>query len=118
MFTFFRTRTGPAEFWEILIAKDSLPEAEQRFGRALKFRGGDPEDVTYHEVGTIVAVATDKQAEFLLAHKELTEDEQRNLNRELELLFGHEVWSGGGEPVKGYYLHETLTPWTPPPGVA
>jgi len=119
VFSFFRTRTGPAEFWEILVAKDAVPEAEKRFGRALMYRGGtDPEDMTYHEVGKLVAVVTDENAEFLLAHKDLTDDEQRRLAQELELLFGQQVWAGGGEPTKGSYLHDTLKPWTSPPSVA
>lgn len=119
MFTFFRTRTGPAEFWEILVAKDSVSDADQRFGKALSYRAGrDPNDVMYHVVGKLAAVVTGDEAEFLLAHKELTDDEQRRLAQELELLFGQEVWSEGAEPIKGFFLHETLTPWTPPPGVA
>ncbi len=119
MFSFFRTRTGPAEFWDILVAKDAVPEAEKRFGRALIYRGGsNPEDMTYHEVGKLVAVVTDEHAEFLLAHKELTDDEQRRLAQELELLFGQHVWALGGESTKGSYLHDRLKPWTPPPGVA
>lgn len=65
-----------------------------------------------------MAVVTDDETEFLLAHKELTEDEQRKLAQELELLFGQEVWSGGAELTKGYFVHETLKPWTSPPGVA
>jgi len=39
VFSFFRTRTGPAEFWDILVGKDAVPEAEKRFGRALMYRG-------------------------------------------------------------------------------
>lgn len=119
MFSFFRTRTGPAEFWDILVATDAVPEAETRFGRPLRYRGGShPEDMTYHEVGKLVAVVSDEHAEFLLAHKELTEDEQHRLAQELELLFGQHVWELGGEPTKGSYLHDRLKAWTPPPGVA
>ena len=119
MFSFFRTRTGPAGFWDILVAKDAVPEAEKRFGRALMYRGGsDPGDMTYHEVGKLVAVVTEESAEFLLAHKDLTDDEQRRLALALELLFGQQVWEGGGEPTKGSYLHDRLKPWTSPPGVA
>ena len=83
------------------------------------YRGGsDPDDMTYHEVGKLLAVVTGEDAEFLLAHKELSDEEQRRLGQELELLLGQQVWEGGGETTKGYYLHDTLKPWTPPPGVA
>jgi len=118
VFTFFRTRSGPAEFWEILLEKNAVPEAEQRFGRPLAYRTGKgTEDMTYHPVGTLVAVVTGDEAEFLLAHKELSVDEQRKLAQQLELLFGHEVWSGGGEVTKGYFLHDSLKAWTSAPGV-
>lgn len=62
-------------------------------------------------------VAND-DAEFLLACKDLTEAEQRTLDQQLELLLGQSVWEGGTEPTKGYFIHDRLIPWMPPPGVA
>ena len=116
MFTFYRTRKAPAEFWDILVAKDSLPNAEKRFGPALMYRGSRaPEDMTYHEVGKLSAIVTEGETEFLMMHKELSDEEQRLLAQELELLFGQEVWDGADETTKGFYLHATLKPWTPSP---
>ena len=118
MFTFFRTRTGPAEFWEILIAEGLLPDAGQRFGPPQMYRGPGSDDTRFHHVGNIAAIVTDADAEFLLACRELSDEEQRVLDQQLELLLGHHVWSMGAEPIKGYFVHDTLKPWSPPPGVA
>ena len=110
MFIFSRTRTLPSEVWEILVALDSVPDAEKRFGPALRFRpGNDASDIRYHDVGRLVLIGSENdKSEILLAYKELIPAEQRVLDQEIERLVGHSVWDGGEEPVAGHFVHATL----------
>jgi hypothetical protein len=108
VFTFARSRTCPAEVWEILAAPGALADAERRFGPTLLYRATNDPDGRYHVIGRVVVIPAVKEAEILLAFKELSVEEQSTLMREIELHVGHHVWDGDDEPTAGFFLHATL----------
>ena len=114
MFTFQRISSGPAEVWEILVAKDSAPKADERFGKTLRYnarRRRNEGPSQFHQVGVMCAISRGDEVEFLLSCKAgLSEKEERTLLVELELLLGREVYATGSEKEQGWFLHDTLKP--------
>ena len=114
MFTFYRTRTGSAEAFDILVAQNSLPDSNKRFGTALTYTR---QDAPFHAIGTLVLIhpgnettsTAKNNVEVFLAAKQLSEDERTRLIIEIELLTGKSVWKIGREDANGWYLHDELS---------
>ena len=106
MFHFQRLRAGRTEVFEVLVAEDSLPNAEARFGKALAY---DHRETRFHEVGILVLIHDEGRTEYIVGQKNyLEEDELRVFHQQLEMLAGHSVHEGGSEPAKGWYEHDVL----------
>src|SRR5262245_26561942 len=106
MFHFYRTRTGSTEVFEILILKDSLPDAESRFGKPLGYgHRGQP----FHHVGGLVLVHDGPQVEYFVGcRSQFRENELSVFYQELEMLAGHDVHVGGSEAQQGWFEHDHL----------
>ena len=102
MFIFHRSRRQPVEIFDILVLEGGLPNAEGRFGAALRW--GRREE-RFHEVGSAILIHDEMQTEYFLMAKEgLSEEELRLLDIELLQLIGegqdvHTFGTGrSGEP--------------------
>jgi len=112
MFIFHRLRRGTTEVFDILLSENGLSEAEDRFGRAVRY--GLREE-RYHSVGMVILIHDEKETEFFLACKsELEETEYAQLHQELEHLTGQELHALGSEPTIGWYEHDYLRSYQPP----
>src|SRR5690348_9925242 len=67
MFIFHRSRRQPVEIFDILIHEGQLPDAEERFGPALRW--GRREE-RFHEVGNAILIHDEMQTEYFLMAKE------------------------------------------------
>jgi hypothetical protein len=106
MFFFNRLRAGKTEVFDILVPQDSLPNAETRFGKAL--RCGQRE-TRFHQVGIAVLIHDDDRTEYIVAGKDqFNQDELSVFHQQLEMLAGHSIHSGGSEPATGWFEHDEL----------
>ena len=106
MFHFHRSRTGSTEIFDVIIPQDSLPDAESRFGKPLRF---DHREQLFHEVGIVVFIHDAAQTEYVVACKsQFREDELSTFYQQLEMLAGHLVHAWGAEPINGWFEHDAL----------
>jgi hypothetical protein len=114
MFNFFRNSfvtEQQVEVWEILVFKDSIPDAEKRFGKPIVFIIGDEENTGWHRIGKLVNIllSDEKNEIFLTCYNGLTESEKRQLYREIQLLLGgKDVFEGLGEEESGWFFNDRL----------
>ena len=114
MFNFYRDTFATkqqVEVWDIVVFKDSIPEAEKRFSKTCKFLITDEEDTGWHRIGKLVNILlSDERNEiFLTCYNGLTEDEKRQLYREIQMLLGgKEVYEGIGEEESGWFFNDIL----------
>ena len=108
MFIFHRSRRHPVEIFDILILEGGVPDAEERFGPALRW--GRREE-RFHEVGSAILIHDDMQTEYFLMAKEgLAEEDLRLLDIELLQLIGEgqDVRTFGDGPFRGTFEHEIV----------
>src|SRR6476619_6016174 len=108
MFIFHRSRRQPVEIFDILILEGGLPNAEGRFGAALRW--GRREE-RFHEVGSAILIHDEMQTEYFLMAKEgLSEEELRLLDIELLQLIGEgqDIHTFGDGPVRGTFEHDIV----------
>jgi|ERR1035438_1498241 hypothetical protein len=106
MFHFHRSRTGSTEIFDVIIPQDSLPDANARFGKPLRF---DHREQLFHEVGIVILIHDASRTEYVVACKsQFRETEHSTFYQQLEMLAGHHVHAGGEEVTKGWFEHGTL----------
>jgi hypothetical protein len=108
MFIFHRSRRQPVEIFDILVHEGGLPDAEERFGPALRW--GRREE-RFHEVGNAILIHDEMQTEYFLMAKEgLSEEDLRLLDIELLQLIGEgqDVQAYGYGPVRGTFEHDVV----------
>ncbi|QEH38980.1 hypothetical protein OJF2_75920 [Aquisphaera giovannonii] len=108
MFIFHRSRRQPVEIFDILIHEEGLPDAEERFGPALRW--GRREE-RFHEVGHAILIHDELQTEYFLMAKEgLSEEDLGTLDVELLQLIGEgqDVQTFGYGPMRGTFEHDIV----------
>jgi hypothetical protein len=108
MFIFHRARRHPVEIFDILILEGNVPDAEERFGTALRW---GRRDERFHEVGSAILIHDEMQTEyFLMAREGLSEDELALLDVELLQLIGEgqDVHTYGTGTVRGTFEHDIV----------
>ena len=108
MFIFHRSRRQPVEIFDILVHEGGLPDAEERFGPALRW--GRREE-RFHEVGSAILIHDEMQTEYVLMAKEgLSEEDLGLLDIALLQLIGEgqDVHTFGYGPVRGTFEHDIV----------
>ncbi|WP_165231664.1 hypothetical protein [Aquisphaera insulae] len=108
MFIFHRSRRQPVEIFDILVHEGGLPDAEERFGPALRW---GRRDERFHEVGSAILIHDEMQTEYFLMAKEGLSDADLNL-LDIELLQligeGQDVHTFGYGPIRGTFEHDIV----------
>lgn len=107
MFYFYRERTGSTEIYRVLIPQDALPDVEARFGAPLRFDHRDGK--LFHDIGIVVLIHDDAETEYVVACKnQFNDSELEVFYQQLEMLAGHHVHTGDGEPERGWFVQGAL----------
>ncbi len=106
MFIFSKLKSmGEVDVYQILLAANSLDDAEDRFGQAFIF---STHEVRYHELGWVLLhdVGESHETDVYIGCKNLSESEMSIFWEELTMFIGKDIGCSGAEPEPGWFLNE------------